>query len=306
MSVIILFLDGVGLGDGHDHNPFYTGATPFISSLLDGNKLLKAAAGKDYQMASLLALDAAMGIHGPPQSATGQAALFTGINAAELLGYHLNGFPNKALRALLAENGLFLQLQQKSLTGTFANAYRPDFFKELEQGLQGYYSCSTLVTHYGGVAFRSLDDLLQRNAVYMDITNVVLRRLGFDVPEFTPQQAGEILLQIAAQYNVTLFEHFLTDIAGHNRDRAFAAETVVMLDAFLEAVVRKLPPDALLLVISDHGNLEDLSVKTHTNNPVPALVVGKQRAHLVDLLHKGGSIVAVTPALLEILAPAQC
>jgi bisphosphoglycerate-independent phosphoglycerate mutase (AlkP superfamily) len=30
----------------------------------------------------------------------------------------------------------------------------------------------------------------------------------------------------------------------------------------------------LILLTSDHGNLEDLSVRGHTENPVPALVIG--------------------------------
>lgn len=299
MSILFLFFDGVGLGEANDLNPFFSGPTPFISSLLGGKKMTKEAVGGDYENASLLALDARLEVAGLPQSATGQTALFTGMNAAKLLGYHLNGFPNKPLRAVLAEKGIFLQLQRHSLLGTFANAYRPQFFKELEQGLKGYYSCSTLITYYGGLSYRSLEDLQQGDAVYMDITNTVLRRLGFDLPLFTPQEAGEILLKIAAPHALTLFEHFLTDIAGHNRDMNFARETVATLDTFLETLVNNLPPGDLLLLTSDHGNLEDLSTKGHTLNPVPALVVGKERASLVKSLAAGGSITAVTPAILE-------
>ncbi len=302
MSIILFFVDGVGLGERNENNPFFTGATPFISSLLAGGKMTKEAAGKDYKEASLLALDAGLGLAGLPQSATGQTALFTGINGAKFLGYHLNGLPNRILRNVLAEHGVFLQLQKKQLRGTFANAYRPDFFEELKGGLEGYYSCSTLITYYGGLPFRSLDDLRRGEAVYMDINNTVLRRLGFDLPLITPQEAGRILLKISSRYDLTLFEHFLTDIAGHNRDKSFAAETIATLDAFLGAAVQGLPQGDLLLLTSDHGNLEDLSKKGHTTNPVPALVVGNERGRLVDLLSQKGSITAVTPALLEQLS----
>ncbi len=299
MSINLVFVDGVGLGEGNENNPFFTGATPFISSLLAGKKMTKEAAGMDYQEASLLALDAGLGVVGLPQSATGQTALFSGINGAKFLGHHLNGFPNRILRNVLAEHGIFLKLQENNLRGTFANAYRPDFFEELNRGLEGYYSCSTLITYYGGLPFRSLEDLRRGEAVYMDITNTVLRRLGFDLPLITPQEAGMRLLKIAARYDLTLFEHFLTDIAGHNRDKYFAAETVATLDTFLEAVVQGLPDEDLLLLTSDHGNLEDLSKKGHTTNPVPALVVGKKRHQLVELLAKQATITAVTPALLK-------
>ena len=299
MSVIVFFVDGVGLGERNDNNPFFTSATPFISSLLGGEKMTKEAAGRDYKYASLISLDASLGVTGLPQSATGQTALFSGVNGAKLLGYHLNGFPNKILRTALSEYGLFTQLQKKLLRGTFANAYRPAFFDELKQGLKGYYSCSTLITYFGGLPFRSLEDLTRGEALYMDITNAVLRRLGFAIPLFTPQESGKTLIKLAARFDLTLFEHFLTDIAGHNRDKALALETVATLDSFLEAVVHDLPQGDLFLMISDHGNLEDLSQKGHTQNPVPALVVGKQRALLVELLAKSGSITAVTPALLK-------
>jgi len=302
MSIIFIFVDGVGLGQNDENNPFATAATPFLSSLLQGRKMTLQAAGRDYAEATLLALDAGLSMDGLPQSATGQTALFTGINAAQLLGYHLKGFPNKLLRHILAEHGIFLQLRRSSLRGSFANAYRPEFFAELNKGLNGYYSCSTLITYYGGLTFRSLEDLGRGEAVYMDITNAVLRRLGFNMPPITPQEAGRRLVKIAAQHDLTLFEHFITDIAGHNQNRSFAAETVTTLDAFLGAAVRDLENGDLLLMTSDHGNLEDLTTKDHTRNPVPALIVGKERGRLVELLSKKDSITAVTPALLELLS----
>ena len=302
MSIIFIFVDGVGLGREDENNPFATVATPFLSSLLQGGKMTLQAAGRDYDEATLLALDAGLSLDGLPQSATGQTALFTGINAAQLLGCHLKGFPNKLLRHILAEHGIFLQLRRKSLQGTFANAYRPEIFNELNKGLNGCYSCSTLITYYGGLAFRSLEDLGKGEAVYMDITNVVLCRLGFNLPLITPQEAGRRLVKIAAQHDLTLFEHFITDIAGHNRNRSFAAKTVTTLDAFLGAAVRDLENGDLLLMTSDHGNIEDLTTKEHTRNPVPALIVGKERGRLVELLSKKDSITAVAPALLELLS----
>jgi hypothetical protein len=38
-------------------------------------------------------LDASLCVPGLPQSATGQAALLTGLNAPELMGRHIEGFP---------------------------------------------------------------------------------------------------------------------------------------------------------------------------------------------------------------------
>jgi len=42
----------------------------------------------------------------------------------------------------------------------------------------------------------------------------------------------------------------------------------------------------LILLTSDHGNLEDLSTRRHTSNPVPALLIGNEelRGQFVDAL----------------------
>jgi 2,3-bisphosphoglycerate-independent phosphoglycerate mutase len=36
----------------------------------------------------------------------------------------------------------------------------------------------------------------------------------------------------------------------------------------------------LVLITSDHGNLEDLSVRSHTLNPVPTIAIGSQHAEM--------------------------
>jgi hypothetical protein len=303
MPVIFIFIDGVGLGLEEESNPFFATKTPFLTDLLEGRSLTREASGKEYAKVSLLGLDATLGVKGLPQSATGQTSLFTGVNAAGILGRHLNGFPNQILREILAEKGMFLQLQAKSLKGTFANAYRPVFFKELKEGIKRHFSCSTLITYYGGLGFRDLDDLRNAQAVYLDITNKSLREKGFQVPLVSPQEAGKRLVNISRSFDLTLYEHFITDIAGHSGDYNAAAEAVTILDAFLGSVAENMNPERdIVLVSSDHGNLENIDVKVHTANPVPALVMGKRRHKLVTLLAKGEDITGVFPALLEVLS----
>ena len=55
----------------------------------------------------------------------------------------------------------------------------------------------------------------------------------------------------------------------------------------------------LLLITSDHGNLEDLYTRRHTANPVPLLLVGnkKLRRHFDGVTDLSG----VAPAILKIL-----
>ncbi len=301
MRSLLIFIDGVGLGPSAPDNPFIFTETPYLKSLLEGRPLCLNAAGFDGTRATLIGLDAVMGIKGLPQSATGQASIFSGINAPRYLGTHLNGFPNEKLRGLLQEKGIFKQLGRKKYRCAFANAYRPSFFQLLQQGLPGCcYSCSTLITYYGGLTFRSLDHLRRGQAIYMDIDHSLLRQLEKDVEPITPAEAGRRLIELSNHYDFTLFEYFLSDLAGHSADHAEARRVVQTLDSFIGSVAERLnPAETLLIITSDHGNLEDLSHKEHTENPVPALLVGDQKlrraiaAKMTDLTHVLSAIEAV-------------
>lgn len=278
MRVIVIFIDGMGLGKPSPENPFVFTEPPFLTALLRGNPLTGEMSGFHDHRVTLCALDAQLGVPGLPQSATGQAALFTGKNAPRQLGYHLRGFPNGALRSLLAAGGIFASLREQGYRCDFVNAYRPPFFAQLGKGLEGgRYSCSTLITYYAGLPFHSIDDITAGKALFMDLTNELLNQAGFPVPEITPEEAGRRLIDIGESYDFTLFEYFMTDYVGHQADRAEAGRIIGCLDRFLGAAVERLDPEKTLLIItSDHGNIEDLSHGSHTLNPVPALMVGAE------------------------------
>ncbi len=71
------------------------------------------------------------------------------------------------------------------------------------------------------------------------------------------------------RYDFTLYEYFLTDKAGHTQDRDRCEQVLRDLDRFLAAYLEAAPPGATTLLTSDHGNIEDLSTRSHTRNPVP-------------------------------------
>ncbi|NMD42901.1 MAG: hypothetical protein GYA86_06290 [Firmicutes bacterium] len=278
MRVIVVFIDGMGLGKVSPENPFVFAETPFLETLFRGNPLTGEMSGFHDHAATLRALDAQLGVSGLPQSATGQAALFTGINAPHHLGYHLSGFPNEILRTLLRKEGLFGFLRGQGYRCAFINAYRPQFFEQLGKGFgEERYSCSTLITYYGGLPFHGIDHLARGQALFMDLTNELLNRAGFSVPVITPEEAGKRLIDIGAGYDFSLFEYFITDYAGHQADPEEAGRVIGILDRFLGAAAARLDPEeTLLLVTSDHGNIEDLSHGSHTLNPVPALLIGAE------------------------------
>ena len=73
------------------------------------------------------------------------------------------------------------------------------------------------------------------------------------------------------------------------------------LDRFFEALLDALPPEALLVLSSDHGNIEDLATKSHTRHPVPLIARGPG-AHAFA---EAGSLTDVTPAILRVLTDAD-
>lgn len=293
MRVVMIFIDGIGLGELSPANPFVFTEAPRLRALLGGNPLTRQLIGFSDRHATLLGLDAVLGVAGTPQSATGQAAIFSGENAPRRIGCHLNGFPDQALRELLAEKGIFSRLLQAGFSCTFINAYRPPFFELLQQGLPGrHYSCSTLITFYAGLPFHDLEDLREGKALYMDINNTRLNRIGFPVPEITPEEGGKRLVELSGRCDFSLFEYFLSDLAGHLASKEEAEKVIGTLDRFLGTFITKMDrSETLLIVTSDHGNLEDLSHREHTRNPVPALLVGPEALRcsvapgLKDLTH---------------------
>jgi phosphopentomutase len=146
--------------------------------------------------------------------------------------------------------------------------------------------------------FRNFDQLRRGEAVGFDIDHEVLRQMGYDVEPVDPVEAGRRAARVAAEHHFTLYEHFLTDKAGHARDMAEARRVLERLDAFLAGLLQELPEDHLLLITSDHGNIEDLSVKTHTLNPVATFVRGPGAGAVASGIR---SLLDITPAILRVV-----
>jgi len=244
------------------------------------------------------AIDARLGVAGLPQSATGQTALYTGVNASEILGRHLSGFPNGKLREILAKESILAKFSRNGKSAAFINAYRPLFFEMGPQALIRFLSVTSVMNWKAGLSFFTLDDLRQKRSIYHDFTNRELIRKGFSVPEFSPQGAGEILARQSQKFDFCLYEYFKTDHAGHAGNFAHAVELLLLLEKFLMVLLNFLDlSETLLILTSDHGNIEDLSKKTHTTNPVPLMCWGKNSEKFFEKIN---SILDVTPALLEL------
>ncbi len=282
-QVLFIFVDGLGLGpDDPAINPVVSGACPVLARLL----------------AEAIPLDATLGVPGTPQSATGQTALLTGINAAQAMGRHCEGFPGPDLRAIVRQHNLFSQLAARGLRSTFANAYYLQDITEVQARRK--QSVTTVATLAAFNAVRDAQALLENRAVFHDLTRASLRPRGYTAPLITPADAAQHLLGIAAEHDFTLFEFFLTDLAGHARDNRHTRQVLARLDQFLAGLLEFPDPAGRLLVVtSDHGNVEDARTSAHTINPVPLVARGARAA---DLQRCACSLLDVTPALVGLLA----
>lgn len=261
--VLLFFIDGIGVGsDDPATNPLADEARPVLC--LTENRAPRSASAGAPKAAR--GIDAALGIAGLPQSATGQTAMLTGVNAPVLMGRHLSGFPGPTLKRVLAESSLLKELTERGLNATFLNAFGPRFF-ETAAPLRRL-SATTLATMAAGVPLRTWEDLAAGRAVVHDLTHWRMRDYGFDLPRREPEEAGAIIAREAMRADFSLFEYFETDRAAHAMDRDAADRCLADLSAALETVLAEADlGELLVLVASDHGNLEDMRVKTHTRNP---------------------------------------
>jgi hypothetical protein len=198
---LFVFVDGLGLGS----------EDPALNPLADTTRF--PCLGDLLRRAR--PLDATLGVSGLPQSATGQAALLTGLNAPALMGRHIEGFPPPRLRDLVREHNLFSKLRNAGKTCTFANAYWTDTPTE---PLPRFISVTTAATLSAFGAVRGREELLADRAVYHDLTRTALRERGYTGPLLSPEAAAEHLIALAASHEFTLFEFFETDRAGHSGD----------------------------------------------------------------------------------------
>ena len=110
--------------------------------------------------------------------------------------------------------------------------------------------------------------------------------------------AGRILARCIAARDVTLFEYFRTDKAGHAGERDRCEEELRRVDALVGACLDELASlgiadQTLVLLSSDHGNIEDLSTRTHTRNPVPLLAWGANAREAVGKARDITDVVSV-------------
>lgn len=296
--ILFIFIDGIGIGLPGPSNPFSFLALPAFETLACGQSWTSASDRVNDPYSRFHGIDATLGMPGLPQSGTGQATLFTGFNCAASAGRHFGPFPHSSSRDIIKQHNLFAQVIGLGHTVAFANAYPPVFFEHSLR--RNRWSVTTRSCLDAGVEIRTLDHLSRREGVAADVTGERLRAgLGLPVSAVQESEAADTLVSIAAKHRFTLFEYFHTDKAGHARSADEAEKCLLSLDRFLQRIYNTISgTDITLVLTSDHGNLEDLSIKTHTRNPVPLAVFGPGAASFQDV----GSIQDVASRVMHAIS----
>ena len=290
-SVLLFFIDGLGIGKRGPFNPLdnLPGAAPLA--------VFQDETPERFLDGVVVPTDPRLGIEGRPQSASGQTTILTGVNAAAAVGYHKQGVPNQALLEIIANHSVFRQLVDAGVQPvTFANAYTSRFFNERPR----WVSATTAAVEAAGLRFRTIDDVKNDNAIFMDYTNRFLIELGLDVTERSEAEAATVLARIVAENRFTLYEYFITDKVGHAQDMDKARTVLTSLALFIRELLIKLDLERTTVILtSDHGNIEDLSIRNHTLHAVPTIIWGAQRAQVAARIQ---TLADITPAIVALLA----
>ena len=279
MKAVFLFIDGVGMRAPAADNAVNAEVCPTLWRLFERHAK---------------PIDACLGVEGIPQSATGQGTMFTGVNCAKAMGRHCEGFPGPALRKIVENDNLFLQLKRRDRKIRFADAYLIDSVDEL--AARRFKSVTTVMALTVPESVSTADDLADGRAVMQDLTRETIQDRYPNIPVIQPQRAAEHLFSIALENDLTLFEFFQSDVAGHSMDYARACAVLRVYDRFLAALVRFAEAAGITLMLtSDHGNIEMMEERGHTRNPVPFVAFGPGEAAIRDRV---SSLVDVTPSIL--------
>lgn len=292
MSLIFLFVDGIGIGNPSEFNPFSVFDLKAFEILSKG-KLTTESKPIFEANHVFKGIDANLDVEGLPQSGTGQASLFCGINAAKLVGHHFGPYPHSKTKEILKEHSFFSYLKKQNKTPHFINAYPKPFFEFAEK--RDRWTCSSLMALGSGQKLHNEESIERGEAVTAEIRQDYWKaRLQIPIPEIDEKIAAQRIKTKAEMVDLVFYEYYLTDKAGHAQELEGAFSALDRLDKLVFNLIDTLENNTLIIT-SDHGNLEDLSLKTHTRNEVPFIAYGKNALHFKNI----SSLIDVKESILS-------
>lgn len=279
-NILLIFLDGVGIGEeDYEFNPFFKYEFKTFKNIFEEIPSLNKQVLRNDDVI-LFPTDARLGVDGLPQSGTGQTSIFCGVNASKIINQHFGPFPFSTLIPIIKEQNIFKYYINKNEKVFFANAYPKVFFDYLNSGkkrLSVTQVCVVSNSSSDEMIFNNVDDVINDKALTPEITNHRWNeKLNYNLPLFDGKTAARKLLKISTENKLTVYEYFLTDHFGHGRIKDEMEFNLKILDDFLFTILSEYDKSTTSIVIcSDHGNLENLSIKTHTLNPALTIVASK-------------------------------
>jgi len=299
MAVLMIFWDGVGYGkEDSSINPFFAGNFPTFKKLFNGSIPSLRTRKIFSSRASVTPVNTTLGVPGLPQSGTGQTAIFAGVNAPRKIGKHFGPYPYSTLIPIIKEQNVFVRLQQRRKKFFFVNGFPAKYFDYINSP-RGRTPVVALSYLSAGRVLNTIEEIASGRALSADFTNEGLNTFGYRLPVMSPFEAGRRFYEIGRSFDFTLFEYFFPDKAGHSQKMKESVEVLERMDGFLAGILDSFDDqNDILFFVSDHGNIEDLSTKSHTRNPVPLIVVGSRRKFFSDKIKK---LTDVTPTLASFL-----
>ncbi len=296
-STLLIFLDGVGIGNPDPvSNPFFRYHFRFLNDIFGQPPSLQ----NQYFYSNgnyLFPTDPLLGVEGLPQSGTGQTSIFCGVNAPQIAGRHFGPFPHSTTIEILKEKNIFHEFRKRKLKSTFVNAYPKIFFNYIKSG-KTRLSTTTLSCNLSNIPLHKAEDVRKGKALTAEITaERWVRKLNYKLPIIKPETAARRLLRISSQNHFTAYEYFLTDHLGHWRHKEEMEHILDILDRFLFFILTNIDrKNTTLIICSDHGNLEDLSIKMHTLNPALTITAGKYAKELSESIK---DLTQIKPAIMK-------
>jgi 2,3-bisphosphoglycerate-independent phosphoglycerate mutase len=301
MHILLIFLDGIGLGeDDPSINPFAAINAPTLHALAGDQHWLRATARTETARAIFIPTDPRLGVMGRPQSATGQAAIMTGRNVPAEIGEHYGPKPTPAIRQIIGESSLYKRLTANGKRGALLDAYPPRLFQSIDGGKRLRSSIQESV-YVGDVPIFGVDELYSGEALSADWTGQGWRDfLEYpDAPLLTPAGAGRRMAELARRYDFSLFSTWITDEIGHRGPLERGVEYLELFDSVMAGLLDAWDDDnGLIIITSDHGNLEDISIRQHTLNDVPTVLIGAARHTFAEGF---AALTDITPKVLKVL-----
>jgi hypothetical protein len=303
-------MDGVGLGDDDaETNPFVMAHMPGLKQLLGDTWYLRPGEGQrsgqkriSTEKATLVATDANMAMPGRPQSATGQATILTGRNVSKLVGEHYGPKPNPPVANEIKRGNLFKEVVDAGGKAALITPYPQGYFDAINSGKR-LLSSVPLAATSAGLNLMTADDLRNGRAVSPGFTGEGWRDfLGYDdIPTMSLSEAGRQIANVARQYDFSFFEHWPSDRSGHRGPIDQATQHLEMIDQVVTSLIDSWDHQHdLLIITSDHGNIEEKNHRQHSRNPVPTILIGPNHAQLALKINDLAGVAEVVRIFLEL------